>query len=117
VITDTRDAPLIEIGTVYGPDPTRNSVPGGVTTIWATAPAADGGSVCGCAAGGAAGGSVKGGSVKGGVAGGWAAGGCAAGGATAGGVTAGGGVIVGTGDTGAPGGKPGLGCAVAGAVG
>src|SRR4051812_39196903 len=49
VITDTRDALLIESGTVYGPPATRNSVPGGVTRICAAvddvgaAPAVPGG--------------------------------------------------------------------------
>src|SRR4051812_25447897 len=49
VMTDTRDALLIDSGTVYGPPATRNSVPGGVTRICAAAgdvgpaPAAPGG--------------------------------------------------------------------------
>src|SRR5512133_1886407 len=50
VTTDTRDALLIDSGTVYGPPATRNSVPGGVTITCAVfapagvaAPAAAGG--------------------------------------------------------------------------
>src|SRR5436190_18652508 len=49
VTTDTRDALLIETGTVYGPPATRNSVPGGVTSTCATPPVGAG------APGGAAG--------------------------------------------------------------
>ena len=33
-IDDSRDAPVTEIGSVYGPPPTRNSAEGGDTTIW-----------------------------------------------------------------------------------
>ena len=40
VSVDTRDALLIETGTVYGPPATRNSVPGGVTMICAGVAAA-----------------------------------------------------------------------------
>ena len=44
VAVDARDTPLIEIGTGYGPPPTRNSVPEGVT-ITCAAPAAAAGAV------------------------------------------------------------------------
>src|SRR5437762_10670650 len=52
---DRRDALVAEIATVYGPAPTRKSVPGGVTTICAPALATTGaaGLVAGAAAGGA----------------------------------------------------------------
>src|SRR5687768_18387975 len=41
---DTCDAPVIETGTVYGPAPTRNSVPGGERRTWP--PLAGGGTAC-----------------------------------------------------------------------
>src|SRR5688572_6933770 len=53
VRVDTRDALLIETGTVYGPPATRNSVPGGVMMTCAAvaagagAPAAAGGGAFG----------------------------------------------------------------------
>src|SRR6266446_6933073 len=52
---DRREALVAEIATVYGPAPTRKSVPGGVTTICAPAPTTTGaaGLVAGAAAGGA----------------------------------------------------------------
>src|SRR5512138_994429 len=65
---DSRDALVADTATVYGPPPTRNSGPGGVTTICApalavtgfgfvaVAPAGDAGLVAGVAADGAGGG-------------------------------------------------------------
>src|SRR6478736_2628254 len=52
VITERRATLLIEIGTVYGPPATRNSVPGGVTITCAVAAPAGVGP--GAAAGGGA---------------------------------------------------------------
>src|SRR5690242_19154476 len=53
-IVERRDALLIEMGTVYGPPPTRTGVPGGVTTtIAAPNPAVvTGASVAACWPGG-----------------------------------------------------------------
>src|SRR6266850_7824763 len=83
VTLDTRDAPVIDTGTVYGPPPTRNSVPGGVTSTCAAAGGVAGG-------GTAAGGGVGGGAV--GAPGGGCAGGTAGGAGT--GVGTGGSVVV-----------------------
>src|SRR5438093_11148227 len=71
VTLDTRDAPVIDTGTVYGPPPTRNSVPGGVTSTCAAAGVAAGGVAGGTAAGGVGGGAVgaPGGGCAGGTAG------------------------------------------------
>src|SRR5262245_59829811 len=58
VTVEIRDALLIDSGTLYGPPPTRNSVPGGVVMTWARVAAGDvpGGVVrAGGAAGGVAG--------------------------------------------------------------
>src|SRR5258706_10596923 len=67
VIIDTRDALLIDTGTVYGPPATRNSFPGGVTITCAVV--ALGGVAAPGAAGGGAFGSLggAGGTTPGGV--------------------------------------------------
>src|SRR5436190_9563191 len=81
VIVEIRCASVIEIGTVYGPPPTRRVGPGGVISTCAEPTPADvvgtAGAVCaGGLAGGVAGGVGSGGTTTGG---GWTAGGVAAG--------------------------------------
>src|SRR5262249_22171369 len=105
IVTETferRDAFDTEIGTVYGPPPTRNSVPGGVSRICAVCGGGGRAIGVGCAPAGApvcvaaAGGGVPAGAavvpatcvLPGGITGTCAAGGTAAGGTAAGGATA-----------------------------
>src|SRR5438045_2723236 len=96
VIVVRRVAPLIEIGMLYGPAPTRAAGGGEITTCAAPIP----GDVIGASgwtcAGGAAAGGTPGGVAVGGVVSGVTVGGVAAGGVAAGGVV--------------PGGVPGWGC-------
>src|SRR4029453_6733531 len=102
----TRASDVMEIGTVYGPPPTRNSVPGAVTTTCAT-PAAVlvDVSAGGCAAAGGvwAGVSGAGGVSAGGVAGAGWAGGCCVGGCCGNGTTPGAGNVPGSGPGAVPG--------------
>src|SRR2546428_253564 len=90
VITETRDALLIETGTVYGPPATRNSVPGGNTLICAGVAGVVGvvpgaGGVPGGDRGGATGAGATGSGVMGGVPAGGVPGGVAIGGMPGGG--------------------------------